>query len=158
MRATGSIRTATRWPFSDGARALARAGTVVALLLVAGCVTRTTTYYVPTPGEARLSVDDLRDQSDRMLGVECPRLMQAAHDSAAVGEATIALDVARSGDVVRAAIDHSSGDAQLDRIFGALAARLHLEAASPPKADTSRALIHVGYACGPNTAATTVRY
>lgn len=144
MRGTGSIRTATPWRFCSAAL-------VVAL---AGCIHQTTTYYTPTAGEARLSQDELRDQSDDMLKIECPRLMGTS--KSATGEARIRVEYDKGGAVQRAQITRSSGDNQIDTVWGALAARLQFDPQAGQTEDLKPALLTFGYSCSPTAAVTTL--
>jgi hypothetical protein len=122
-------------------------------LVLAGCVTTTTRYYVPTAGEARINQSQLRERLDALLRIECPRLMGSA--TSALGDAGFALEVSPTGEVMRARLERSSGDARIDDIFGALVAELRFE---PPA--TAAAVAHgrmtVGYSCSPTTAVSTV--
>lgn len=146
MADTGSTPTGMRWPCSS---------LVVLLALATACMTRTTTYFTPTAGEARLSQDDLRDESDGFLAIECPRLMGSG--KSAMGQARIRVHYDRSGAVQRAEITRTSGDDQIDAVWGALAARLQFE----PQAGQTDALrpgmLVVGYSCAPGIATTTLQ-
>ena len=144
MRATGSIRTATRWLSSSA----------IALVL-AGCVTRTTTYYKPSEGEPRLDQDEFRQASDELLKVECPRLMGS--NASATGQARIRVSYDRSGAVQQSQILRSSGDERIDTEWGALSARLQFEPQQGQTEDLRPGIITVGYSCAPNTAVTTLQ-
>ena len=150
MRDTGSTRTGTRWPScSDRGRRVARVALAAA---VAACVTTTTKYYVPSAGEDRLSTDEVRERADDLLRVECPRLLGGA--TAATGTARLTVDVGADGAVTRARVRTSSGDQRVDDMFGALAARLQVDA---PERGPTTARITMGYSCAPNEAVTTVQ-
>ena len=162
MRGTGSTRTATRWRSSSGWRWAVGGGRVLVslaaplcLLALGGCVTQTSSYFLPTPGQPRLTSDDARDQLDAVLRAECPRLLGESKPS---GAANVGVDLDRSGDVVRARITQSSSDAQMDKVFGAVAARMHF--AAPPAAevknDTVAGRLRMGYACSKDAAVGTV--
>lgn len=144
MRVTGSIRMATRW--------LCSSATALAL---AGCVTRTTTYYKPTEGEPRLDQDEFRQASDELLKVECPRLMGS--NASATGQARIRVNYDRSGAVQQSQIVRSSGDQRIDTEWGALSARLQFDPQQGQTEDLRPGIITVGYSCAPNTAVTTLQ-
>lgn len=140
--------TATLWRSS---RALAVAFAATA------CVTSTAQYYVPNPGSPRLSTNQMRDQADAMLRVECPRLLGDRQSAFAVAE--LVVDVESSGEVIRARIARSSGDQRMDEIFGALAAQLKLDPPKPPAGSVAGPLqgdLSVGYSCSPTAAVTSV--
>jgi len=144
MRATDSIRTATRWLSSSAtsSRALALAVTLAAT----GCQTVSTTYYKPTPGEQRFSIDEARGVLDQVVASECPRLIDARKDVGEPGMIELAVD--GSGAVTQARVTHSLGDARLDAAFGGIAARLQIDA--PPSGTPVDAVgkLRAGYACG----------
>ena len=144
MRATGSIRTAMPWRFCSAAL----------LFAAAGCARQTTNYYIPSTGDVRLSQDEVRDQSDDILKVECPRLMGSS--KSAMGEARIRIEYDRSGEVQRAEIARSSGDTQIDSVWGALAVRLKFDPQAGQTEELKPALITFGYSCAPNVAVTTL--
>jgi TonB family protein len=146
MPGTGSIPTAMRWRWSSAA---------VVALLAAACVTRTTTYFTPTAGEARLTQDDLRDESDDFLAIECPRLMGSSRS--ATGQARIRVHYDRSGAVQRAEITKASGDDQIDAVWGALAARLQFEPQAGQTEDLRPGILTFGYSCAPGIATTTLQ-
>ena len=162
MRGTGSTRTATRWWWCSGGSGIGGRGSrsslllgALALLALGGCVTQTSTYFLPTPGQPRLTSDDARDQLDAVLRAECPRLLGASKPS---GAANVGVDLDRSGDVVRARITQSSSDDQMDKVIGAVAARMHF--AAPPAADvkndTVAGRLRMGYSCSKDAAVATV--
>lgn len=145
MPATGSTRTATPW----------RSCSVAAVALVVACVTSTTRYFTPTEGDPRLSQDDFRDESDRFLRVECPRLMEGARAS---GQSRIRLFLDRSGAAQRAEFARSSGDERLDTMWGGLAARLQFDPQAAQRTDVQPVIITVGYSCSASgTAVTTLQ-
>jgi hypothetical protein len=145
MPGTASTRTAMRWRSS-------RAAAVVALWLLAGCVTRTEHFYVPTEGAPRLDQNDVRAESERFVRAECPRLMGDA--TSATGAATLKLTLASDGAVREVRIERPSPDPQIDGIFGALAAQLELPPAQATGGDwTTR--IRMGYSCAPGVGAAT---
>ena len=149
MRGTGSTRTATRWSCSDAGRALLA---VLALAVLGGCVTRTERFYVPTEGAPRLDQNAVRAESERFVRAECPRLL--AGGSSATGAATLRLSVAADGAVREARVERPSSDAQLDGIFGALAAQLELPPLTATEGDWV-ARVRMGYSCAPGTAVAT---
>ena len=144
MRATGSTRMAMRWLCSSAAA-----------LAAAACVTHTTTYYKPPEGEPRLNQDEFREESDQLLRVECPRLLKGA--SVATGAASVRVQYDRSGAVQQAQIIRSSGDPQMDTIWGALAARLQFDPQEGQTEDLKPGILTVGYSCSPTYAATTLK-
>jgi hypothetical protein len=125
MGDTASIRTAMQWLSSSR---------MVAISLMSACVLGTTRFYTPRAAEARIDLDEMRSRASVMLPIECPRVV---HERNSVFAATdIALDVDSTGAVQRAAIEHGSGDASLDDLFGALAAQLQLQPSPPRSAPT----------------------
>ena len=144
MRVTGSIRMAMPWRWCSAA---------LFVLVVAGC-RRTAVYYTPTAGEQRLSQDQVREQSDDFLKIECPRLM-GTHNSA-TGEARVRIWYDKSGAVQRAQILRSTGDNQVDTVWGALVARLKFDAQAGQTDDLKPAILTLGYSCAPNVAITTL--
>ena len=145
MPGTGSIPTAMRW----------RCCSLGVLLLASACVTRTTTYFAPTAGQPRLSQDDLRDESDDFLAIECPRLMGNARS--ATGQARIRVHYDRNGAVQRAEITRSSGDEQIDAVWGALAARLQFDPQAGQTEELRPGILTFGYSCAPGIATTTLQ-
>lgn len=132
MPATGSTRTATRWWWSSA----------LVLGVIAACTT-STKYYVPSAGDTRFGPDGARDELDRLLSVECPRLVAAGRD---VGKpARVLLDVAPSGEVTRSHVALSTGDEQVDTLIGAVTARLSFDPLATGTAGTGE--LSVGYAC-----------
>ena len=144
MKATGSIHMATPWRWCSAA----------VLVLAAGCFRQTTVYYKPTEGEARLSQDEVREQSDEYLKVECPRLMGS--EKSATGEARIRVYYDKTGAVQRAQILRASGDSSVDAVWGALAARLKFDPQAGQTDDLKPAILTLGYSCAPNVAITTL--
>jgi outer membrane biosynthesis protein TonB len=121
-----------------------------------GCVTTTTTAFLPTPGQPRLSLDDARDEIEVLLRAECPRLLGANRPTQ---EAHVSVDVSASGDVAQARLTTSTGDEQMDKIFGGVAARLHFQApaAGELKGDTAPGRMRMGYSCSPSAAVATIQ-
>lgn len=144
MRVIDSIRTATRWSSS---RAFVLAVSVMAL----GACMSTSKYYVPSTGDSRLDEYEFRSQTDQLVGVECGRLRGTK--TSVSGEGTFVLEVAGTGAVQRVKVMRSTGDAALDDIFGALAARLELGSADG-KAGHTR--MRASYFCEPDKAITTI--
>jgi outer membrane biosynthesis protein TonB len=147
MPATASTPTAMRWRSSSRAAAL-----LLASALLAGCVTRTERFYVPTEGAPRLDQNAVREESERFVRAECPRLMGDA--TSATGATTLKLTVAPGGAVREVRIERPSPDPQIDGIFGSLAAQLDL----PPSESTGgdwTARVRMGYSCAPGTGAAT---
>lgn len=158
MSNTGSIRTATRWSSSEARRTLGAAAAfalIGAAGLVASACTRTSTYYVPTPGEARLNQEDFRDESDRFLSVECPRLMGTS--GFASGEARARVQLDRSGAVQRVEFTRPSKDERINTVWGALAARLQFDPQEGQSDGLRTSMITIGYSCGKGTALTTLQ-
>ena len=154
MRAIGSTRTATPWRWSERAsRAIAGVAAVTAIAALGACVTTQTRYYVPTEGQPQLSTNEMKDEAETLLRVECPRLLHGA--SVATGEAQLVVDLAGDGHVSRARLARSSGDERVDAIFGGVLAQLAVDAPQNGKATSSR--VRMGYSCGPNDAVVTVR-
>ena len=141
MRSTDSIRSAMRWSLCS------------AVAVVAAC-TSTTTYYVPTEGEPRLTPSEVRDQSDALLSTQCPRLMGS--NRFATGEARIIVELDRSGAVHKARVTRSSGDDSMDAIFGALVARLQVDPPTGMNGDRGEHPIYIGYSCAPENNAITL--
>jgi hypothetical protein len=124
--------------------------------LALACTTRSTTYYTPSVGEPRLGTDELRAEGDRLLAIECPRLL--GRSQSATAEARLAIDVDRSsGAVSRARLTRSTGDSRIDDLFGALAARLQFDPPADAKGTTVSETIGVGYSCSPQAAVTTLQ-
>ena len=164
MGGIASIRTAMRWLSYSR---------MVAISLMTACVLGTTRFYTPRAAEARMSLDQMREHADVMLPIECPRVV---HGKNSVFAATdIMLDVDSTGAVQRAEIEHGSGDATLDDVFGALAAQLQLQpppasrrpsaAAAqadqpptpPPPAPLERRRLTVSYACAADAGSVAVQ-
>lgn len=145
MPGTVSIRTAMRWSWS---RTLVLA---VAVASLAACMRSTSSYYVPTAGEDRLDENELRVEADKLLSVECERLL--AGKTSVSGEGTFVLDFAATGDVQRSRVSKTTGDKELNDIFGALSAKLHVDAAEQ-KAGSLR--MRAGYICEGDKAITTI--
>jgi TonB family protein len=124
-----------------------------ALAIAAACTT-TTRYYVPTEGEPRLTPSEVRDQSDALLGTQCPRLMGS--NRFATGEARIMAELDRSGAVQKAQVTRSSGDEAMDAIFGALIARLQVDPPTGMSGDRGQHPIYIGYSCAPENNAITL--
>ena len=162
MHNTGSTRTATRWPSSDGAsaaratsgRTLSIAVVAAAMLVVAGCKS-TSTYYVPTAGEPRLNQDEFREASDQILRVECPRLMGTS--DYATGEARARVYVDRSGAVQKIEFTRPSKDERMNTVWGGLGARLQFDPQEGQTEDLRASMMTIGYSCGKGTALTTLQ-
>ncbi|HET7459527.1 MAG TPA: TonB family protein [Gemmatimonadaceae bacterium] len=118
-------------------------------------MTQTSSYFVPTPGQSRLSTDDARDQIDAVLRAECPRLLQ---EQKPTRTANVAVELDRTGDVQRARITQPSGDERMDEVFGAVAARLHFQppAAADVKNDSAPGRLRMGYSCAKDAAVGTI--
>jgi hypothetical protein len=135
---------AMRWSWSSGP-------TLVVAAALAACVHSTSSFYVPSAGEARLDENELRVEADRLLGVECDRLRGTK--ASVSGEGIFVLEFAATGDVQRSRVSRTTGDKELNDIFGALSARLHVDPAAP-KAGSLR--MRAGYFCEPDKAITTI--
>jgi hypothetical protein len=145
MRGTGFSPTVTRWRSFSG---------VVIAAWAAGCTVSTTKFYVPSSGQPRLSLEQLRTRAGALLPVECPRLL--AGRPSAFGETDLTIDLNQDGSVLRAHVDRSSGDARIDDIFGALAAQLQLD--RPSTTDhAAHQRIGIGYSCSVTEAEATVQ-
>ena len=136
MRNTGSIRSAMRWSLCSAA------------VLAAACTT-TTRYFVPSDGDTRLTPNEVRDQSDALLGTQCPRLMGG--NRFATGEARIIAELDRSGAVQKAKVTRTSGDEAMDTIFGGLIVRLQVDPPTGMSGDRGEHPIYIGYSCGPDS-------
>jgi len=162
MQNTGSTRTATRWPSSEGVsaaratsgRTLSIAMVAAAMLVVAGCKS-TSTYYVPTAGEPRLNQDEFRDASDQILRVECPRLMGTS--DYATGEARARVYVDKSGAVQKIEFTRPSNDERMNTVWGGLGARLQFDPQEGQTEDLRASMVTIGYSCGKGTALTTLQ-
>ena len=158
MSTIGSIPTATRWSSSSARRTRALTAAMLALGIASaalGACTRTSTYYVPTPGESRLNQDEFRDASDQILSVECPRLMGT--NSYATGEARARIQIDKSGAVQRVEFLRPSNDAHINTVWGALAARLQFDPQQGQTEDLRTSIVTIGYSCGQGTALTTLQ-
>jgi len=144
MRVTASIRSAMRWSSSS----------IVLLVVAATACTTTSKFYIPTEGEPRLTTNALRDQSDELVKLQCPRLLNGG--STAMGEARIIVEFDRSGEVQKSRVTRSSGDQPMDDIFGALTARLKGDPPDGMKGDRVEHPVYIGYSCSPQTGATTL--
>jgi hypothetical protein len=71
--------------------------------------------------------------------------------------ARIRVQYDRSGAVQQAQILRTSGDKQVDTMWGALAARLKFDAQEGQTDDLRPGIITVGYSCAPNAAVTTLQ-
>lgn len=150
MRATGSTRTATPWRWSERPTgALAALGLIAGL---AGCMTTQTRYYVPTEGQPRLGANEMKEQAEVLLRVECPRLLDGM--ASALGETQLVVDVDGGGKVSRARVARSSGDERIDAIFGGVLAQLEVDAPGDGRTKSSR--VRMGYSCAPDQAVVTV--
>ena len=146
MRGTGSTRMVMPWRWSS---------TLAVAVLMSACVQSTNTWFIPTEGEPRLDTNELRDRADYFLRAECPRLLAADRPG---GEASIKLTINRSGEVTRSEVTRSSGDEQIDGIFGPLAAQLVVTPPPDMNKESMTVRLGMGYACSGTTAATTVRF
>ena len=143
MRATGSTRMATPWRWCSAVA-----------MVAAACVTTTTRYFMASEGETRLNQHTIREEGDALLALECERLLGADRP---MGEAQLRLQVTQSGNVTRAELTRSSGDARIDGIFGALASRLRFDPLPAEATGGTTTPLHMGYSCAPGIAVTTVR-
>ena len=158
MKATGSIRTAMRWSWSDAARAVASGrprGTMLlaaaSLVAASACVTSTSRSFVPDASRERFSLAAAQDALDQMVAAECPRLMDARRD---IGEARISVDVDGSGQVTKSTLSKPFGDERMDQIFGGVAAQMRFDAPSDGSPKTGR--MRVGYACSATARTATI--
>lgn len=141
MQSTGSFRSAMRWLSCS-----------LVVLLMAACVTQTSRYYVAYSNDTRITPDQFRDAGDTLIGSQCGRLM--GNVATQGGEARFRLEINGGGQVEKAHLARSSGDEQVDSIFGALAARLRFVPPADGKTLTHR--IAAGYACSQSAAAVTL--
>ena len=145
MPGTVFIRMAMRW-------SLSRTFVLVAFAVtLSACMRSTSSYYVPTAGEDRLDENELRVEADKLLSVECDRLLVGK--TSVSGEGTFVLDFAATGDVQRSRVSKTTGDKELNDIFGALSAKLHVDPAEQ-KAGSLR--MRAGYVCEADKAITTI--
>ena len=159
MRNIGSIPTAMRWSSFEARRRIAATAAIAVLgvgALAAGGCTRTSTYYVPTAGEARLTQDDFRDESDQLLSVECPRLMGTS--GYASGEARARVQIDKSGAVQRVEFTRPTKDERINTVWGALAARLKFDPQEGQTDELRTSMMTIGYSCGKGTALTTLQF
>ena len=152
MPVTGSTRTATRCSSSEPTRAMRAWAAGVVLLAAAACVSTTTRAFTPDASAERMSLADAQDNLDRMVRLECPRLMEAKHD---MDDARITVDVDGGGNVVRATMSKQTGDERMDRIFGGVAAQMKFAAADDGKPYTGR--MRVGWSCSPSASTATIQ-
>jgi hypothetical protein len=158
MKNIGSIRTAMRWSSSESRRTASRAGAIALIgiaALAGGACTQTSTYYVPTPGEERLTQDDFRDESDQLLTVECPRLMGTT--GYASGQARARIQIDKSGAVQKVEFTRPSNDERINTVWGALAARLKFDPQEGQTDELRTSIMTIGYSCGKGTALTTLQ-
>jgi hypothetical protein len=153
MPGTGSIRTAMRCSSSDAVR-LAHALLLAPVLAVAlaACTTSITRAFIPDPNAERMSLADAQDNLDRFVRMECPRLMQAKHDT---DDARISVNVDAGGSVTRATFSKLTGDDRIDTMFGGVAAQMKFAASPDGKEYTGR--MRVGYACSPTVSTATIQ-
>lgn len=152
MPTTDSTPTAMPWSWCD-ARTRPLLAIAAALALTLSACVRYTEYEIPA-GEARMSLDEMRQEADLMLRAHCPRLMGGR--ASATGEASVRLVVARDGIVRRTRVTRSSGDEQVDQMFGTLGAHLQFSPQSAMRSDEMNATMLAGYSCGAERAVATV--
>lgn len=126
-----------------------------AVIAASACITSSKHFYLPTAGQERISPDDLRDRADRVLKVECPRLLGGK--SLSTGEADLDLEVTPGGAVTRVSIAKSSGDPKVDDIFGGLAAQLQFPALRDAHESIIQSRIGIGFSCAPGIAVVTLQ-
>ncbi len=124
-------------------------------MLVLACAPVVRRWYVPESGTERMGLDELRQAADLALRAECPRLLGG--ESSVTGEALLILEVDRSGTVLRARIERSSGDQRIDDLFGTLATRMRLDRPTSMMNDTAEGTVAMGYSCAPQAAIATIR-
>ena len=158
MPATASIPSATRCRSSDGAegrvrvRSAVRGLALAVPLLLAACVTTTTRAYLPDASRDRLSLNEAEDALDQLLGVECPRLTAAKHET---DDSRISVSLDASGNVLKSTLTKGTGDGRVDSMFGGVTAQMKFDAPADGKPHTGH--MRVGYSCGPTTAAVTIQ-
>lgn len=149
MNGTGSTRTAMRWRSSETA-----ACALALLLAVAGCVKPIVSGdFEPGDSPTRLNADEARDYLSTALRPECARLQQAG--ATPTGEARVSVTVAQNGDVVRSRLTQRTGDARIDELFGATAARMKFDA-DPPRPAEYTGRLRMGYSCSGSMAVGTI--
>jgi hypothetical protein len=158
---TDSTPTAMPWqssrrPPAECRLAALRAWVGLAALggALAGCVTRSSVYFVPSAAQPRISSDELRDRADALLSSECERLM--GDTQSAAGAADFRLTVDRGGAVTRADLTRSSRDQRIDAFFGGLVAQLKFDPPQSMAGETTTAYMTVGYSCSPTVQTSTV--
>ena len=149
MPVTGSTRTAMRCSSSDALRTLRALALVAAL---GACTTAITRAFTPDANAPRMSLADAQDTLDRMVKLECPRLMQEKHDN---DDARVSVEVDGAGNVQRATFSKLTNDERLDRIFGGVAAQMKFVPAPDGKAFTGR--MRLGYSCSPTVSTATIQ-
>lgn len=120
-----------------------------AALLLAACVTTSTTYYVRSPANPEYTMAQAEPVLANYVGVQCPARVQAQRPD--TGSARLVVDVDSSGRATRAEVRTSSSDEILDRVFGTVAAQLVLPrdtAAAPPR----QHLLAIDFRCSPESA------
>lgn len=124
--------------------------------MLAACVTTTETVYLSPPSAPRITEDEMRERTNEVLHIECPRLLR--NKTSVSGKADLTLELSGQGVVSRVHLDTSSGDARLDDIFGGLAATLRLRSAerAQQKGGGDGAELSVSYSCSPTVTAAVV--
>ena len=120
-------------------------------LALAACTTSITRAFTPDPNAERMTLADAQDNLDRFVRMECPRLMQAKHDT---DDARISVNVDATGNVTRATFSKLTGDDRMDTMFGGVAAQMKFAPAPDGKEFTGR--MRVGYACSPSVSTATI--
>jgi hypothetical protein len=157
VAATGSTRTAMRWPSSSLSAVALAIGLAALTATLGACGLGTRVYFLPSSEQERIGQNQLRDRADALVRAECPRL--TAGQASATAASDFRLTVDRTGDVTRADLTRSSGDERVDAMFGALVAQLRFD---PPRLmrdeeQTAVALMAVGYSCSPTVQVATVQ-
>ena len=122
-------------------------------LVVAGCVSTVTRYYLPDGNNPRFDTDGATQMLDQYLRVQCPDRLAAKKPESGDVRLTILTDTA--GAVTRAELVSSSGDDTMDGLFGMVAAQLKVDSLRATKSTATRK-VRMGFSCAPNTAAATL--
>ena len=152
MKGTGSIRTATRWSWSDR-RARSLAAVAVALLCGACVKPLVSSDFEADPRAARMTADEARDFLSTALGPECARL--ARENATPTGEARVSVQVTPAGDVIKSHLTQRTGDARIDELFGTTAARMKFDA-NPTQSAAYTGRLRMGYSCNGATGIGTI--
>ena len=122
-------------------------------IVAASCVHTVTRYYLPDASNPRFDTDGATQMLDSYMRIQCPERLAAKKPQHGTAHLTITADT--SGDVTRAELVSSSGDAIIDGLFGTVAAQLKVDSLRPTKKPAARE-VYMRYYCAPDTAVTKV--